>query len=112
MESLDIRKGATKKIKVTVRYDGEVLDISLDTLSFFLKTTETDLDSAALIDQGGDVTSQGTRGIGTFTLSESTTAALAVGKKFYELLLERSNGEEYVLRSGSLWVFGRISDIT
>ena len=112
MENIDIRKGATKKIRLEVRYNGEILDLSSDTVSFFLKDNETDLDSAALIDQGADVSSQGSKGIALITLSESTTAALTIGKKFYEILLERSNGEEYVLRSSSLWVFGRISDVT
>ena len=112
MENIDIRKGATKKIRLEVRYNGEILDLSSDTVSFFLKTNETDLDTVALIDQGADVSSQGSKGIALITLSPATTSGLTVGKKFYEILLERSNGEEYVLRSSSLWVYGRISDVT
>ena len=112
MPITNIIRGTTKKIRVYVKIDGELVDISSDTVSYFLKTNETDDDTDALIDQDADVVSQGTSGIADFTLTKTTTEALTVGKKYFEIIIERNNGEEYVLRSGSVYVVGRITDIS
>ena len=103
--------GATKKIRVNVKQDGAVLDISSDTVHYFLKTLETDDDDDALVDVDADVVTAGSSGIADITIPKATTVDLTKGKKYYEIFLERSGGEEYILKTGEVYVIGRITDI-
>jgi len=105
-----IRVGATKKIRVYVKYDGEPLDISSDTVTYMLKENETDEDAKALVNVNADV-SQGAQGIANITIPKSTTEGLEVGKRYFEIFIVRADGTEYVLRSGIVYVIGRITDI-
>lgn len=108
----NIRTGETKRIRVVVSLDGDRANLQSDTVTFMLKDAEDDLDSAAVVDVDADVTTNGAHGIADLVVPKTTTDDLTTGKKYYEIIWERSNGEEYVLASDSLYVIGRISDIT
>jgi hypothetical protein len=106
-----IRKGTTRKIRLTILYNGAAIDISGDTVNFMLKATKTALDSAALVNTNADVAAEGASGIATITLS-STNTNQTVGKKYYEILWTRSNGEVYVLDSDEVQIIARLTGIT
>ena len=113
MAITNIRTGETKKIRFIVKYNGEEIDISGDVIRYMLKDSETDSDSNALVNKTADVVGQGYHGIADVILTKTETEAedFTIGKKYYEVVWERSNGDEYVLLSGSVYVIGRTTDV-
>lgn len=111
MALLAIRKGTTRIVRLSILYNGAALDIRSDTVQFMLKTNKTDLDSAALVNTTADVTTYGADGVAVLTLSTTHTNQ-TVGKKYYEILWTRSNGEVYVLDAGEVAIIAKLSGIT
>ena len=106
-----IRKGTTRKIRLSILYNGAALDVSGDTVNFMLKAGKTVLDSAASINVNADVSSEGASGVAIITLSAVNTA-LAAARYYYEILWTRSNGEVYVLDSDEVRIIARLTGIT
>ncbi len=111
MALLAIRKGTTRIVRLSILYNGAALDIRSDTVQFMLKTNKTDLDSAALVNTTADVTTYGASGVALLTLNTTHTNQ-TVGKKYYEILWTRSNGEVYVLDAGEVSIIAKLSGIT
>ena len=106
-----IRKGTTRKIRLSILYNGAVVSITGDTVNFMLKTGKTVVDASASINVNADVTSEGASGVAIITLS-STNTNLAAARYYYEILWTRSNGEVYVLDSDEVRIIARLTGLT
>ena len=90
--------------------DGTVPDISGDVVTFIVKADKDDPDSAALINEDGDVTTEGALGKVIFTLSKTDTD-LEPGTYPYDATWYLAGGEEEVIWTGKLTILTRVSDV-
>lgn len=100
----DFYQKTTKKFDVNINYNGTEPNITLDTLTFLLKTKK---DGETILTKVADVATSGATGIAKFNLSKLDTD-IAHGRYYYEIYWSLSTGEEYVLDSGELNVLNRI----
>lgn len=105
-------KGETKRVRVTIYYDGSLPDLCDDTVTLMLKSSKTALDADAEVNVGADVSTEGISGVAKFELGYSVTANLSVGMYFYEITWTRSIGDRFVLESGRVGIMSRLAGVT
>lgn len=106
----DFYPGTTKKFTVTCKIGGTTQDIRSDTLTFRMKTTQSVVDSGAVLSKTADVATGGASGVGAFELTPADTA-LSVGKYFCDIVWELAGGDEYVIYDDAVKVLDRTSDV-
>lgn len=102
--------GTTKAFSGSITIGGAAPDISGDIVVLRLKGSRDDLDASAIVTKTADVASQGSNGVYIMEVVPSDTASVSPGRYYYDIVLERSTGAEYVLESGVVNLLVRVSD--
>jgi len=102
--------GTTKKFTGTITLDAASPDITSDTVTLCLKLRKDHTDDEAVLMVDADVTTYGANGIYSMTVDPSDTDDATAKKHYYDIVWRRSNGDEYVLESGDVYLTARVSD--
>jgi len=100
----DFYKGTTKNFVVDVNVSGSGVNITSDTLTFYLRDEDE-----LLLTSSADVATSGSIGRAYFNISSSLTNALSASCYDYEISWHRSSGEDYVVDHSSVVVKQRVS---
>jgi len=104
-------EGTTKVINyILADEDGNIQNITSDTVRFIVKASPSTADGSAVIDTNADVTTDGAQGKATITLTSALTS-VQYGSYYYEVLWTRSTGEVYVVESERLTIKQRVTDV-
>jgi len=80
----DFYQGSTKSFSGTIVYNGVNPDISLDTITFIMKSNKDDTDAQAVLETTGSVAESGSVGTYYFNLTPTQTD-IAASSYFYEI---------------------------
>jgi len=106
---VDFWRGETISMTLTVKDEDEgTIDITDETLKFLLKENKDDSDANAKIDKDATLSAP-LVGRATLTLSNTNTDQTP-GLYYYEFILIRTTGEEYVLESDKVYIKERLLD--
>ena len=88
--------GETKTFSMILKIDGSAVDITNDTVTFYLLAgKDADL-SAATLTKDADVATYGANGRAVFTLSKTDTGALTPGVYYWQVVWDRASGEREI----------------
>ena len=106
-------QGETFRFQITLKIDAVAQDVSSDTVTFRVKKSAADLDSAALIDATADVTTSGSSGIAIFEVPPQATKRVPPGTYVCDIVwaLDTSSSTRvFVAYSGTVECRQRVSD--
>jgi len=106
----DFYQGETKKFRTTITLASNVVDISGDTVTWYLKNTKTTSDVSASLTINANVSGSGTTGVAIFSGTSSQTSGVSSGEYWSEQVWIRNNGERYILQQQQLKVLETVSD--
>ena len=89
--------------------DGDIIDISADTIKFTAKENDDDADPG-VFQKDADM-SGGASGVAVLYFLATETAPIDPGSYDYDVVWTRSNGEVKIIQRGTWTVTGRVSDV-
>lgn len=107
MAKLKINRGTTYSIGVEYQEDGEPVSLVGATVRFTIKDTEYDTstdDSTALVVK--NITDGTSGGIATITIDPADTATITPGTLYYDVKVEKANGDIYKIDEGTIKLGG------
>ena len=106
-----IYPGATKRFSILCKINDVVQDVTSDTLTFRMKSNESDTDLQAILTKVAEVASQGASGIGIFNLTPGDTSVLTEGTTYFYDIVWLDGTNEYIANDGTVLAKKRVSDI-
>lgn len=110
MALTDFYPGTTKTFSVAITHNGAAPDITGDTVTLRIKKRASDSDEAAKLEKTADVATSGADGIALFVIEPADTDNISPGAYVYDIVWVLSGGAEYVLETGRVQLFNRVSD--
>lgn len=104
----DFYEKTTKTFRISLKFNGNVPDISNDIVTIILKENKNLSDSEASLEKQANVSPYGVEGIAEFNLNVEDTN-IKPGVYFYEIKWESLFGV-YILESGRVTVLSRVFD--
>jgi len=106
----DFFLGETVEITVLCKKGGVAQNITADTVTLTIKSSKSDADGAAILQQNADVATYGATGTAYWNLEPATTEALTVGSYYIDIVWYDGT-KEHVVYDRTINVKERVSDI-